>query len=95
MREDLVEVKLNEISSKITDGTHFTPTYVQKGIHFISVKDIHNGKINFEDTKYISVDEHRELIKRCNPEEGDLLITKSGTIGRMAIVPKKSFFHIS
>lgn len=94
MREDWIEVELGEICVKITDGTHHTPTYVSDGIHFISVKDIYNGIVNFENTKYISEKEHEELIKRCNPEPDDLLITKSGTIGRMALVPHKPPFSL-
>jgi type I restriction enzyme S subunit len=83
--------KLSEIADKITDGTHHTPTYTETGIPFISVKDIRDQKVYFDNCKYISAAEHEELIKRCNPEEGDLLITKSGTIGRLAIVPKVDF----
>lgn len=79
-------VSLDFLSLKIVDGTHHTPTYIDAGIPFISVKDIKNGQINFESTKFISEAEHDTLSKRCKPEIGDLLITKSGTIGRTAIV---------
>ncbi len=79
-------VRLDELSKKITDGTHFTPTYINEGISFISVKDIRNKKINFENCKYISEEEHKELYQRCNPENDDVLITKSGTIGRTCVV---------
>ncbi len=81
-----VWVRLDELSKKITDGTHFTPTYVAEGVSFISVKDIKDKKINFENCKYISKEEHIELYKRCNPENNDVLITKSGTIGRTCVV---------
>ncbi len=91
MREDWIEVELGGICKKITDGTHKTPKYTNDGIHFISVKDIRNQQIDFSNTKFISQEEHDELIKRCHPEEGDILITKSGTIGRLAIVPKAIF----
>jgi type I restriction enzyme S subunit len=94
IREDWIEVELGDLCFKITDGTHHTPTYTNKGVHFISVKDIYNGVVNFEKTKFISIEEHTELIKRCNPETDDLLITKSGTIGRMAIVPQKTEFSL-
>jgi type I restriction enzyme S subunit len=83
--------KLGEVCDKITDGTHHTPEYTMNGIPFISVKDIKNGKIDFSNTKFVSKETHLELIKRCNPEKDDILITKSGTIGRLAIVPDKEF----
>ena len=81
-----VWTRLENISHKITDGAHKTPTYVKEGVPFISVKDIRNNEIFFDDTKFITLEEHQELYKRCNPEKGDVLVTKSGTIGRTAIV---------
>ena len=86
--------KLDELSVKITDGTHFTPKYEEVGIPFISVKDIRNERIYFDNCKYVSKETHENLIKRCHPEFGDLLITKSGTIGRIAIVDTKIPFSL-
>ncbi|NEQ24696.1 MAG: restriction endonuclease subunit S [Microcoleus sp. SIO2G3] len=79
---------------KIVDGTHHTPTYVEDGVPFLSVKDVRDGKIYFDNCKYISQEEHKELCKRCYPEPGDLLITKSGTIGRCAVVNTKREFSL-
>lgn len=81
---------LGELCNKITDGTHKTPQYVLDGVKFISAKNIVNGKIDWSDTKYITNEEHETLVKRCNPEDGDILLAKSGTLGIPAIV-KKSF----
>jgi len=86
--------KLKDISTKITDGTHKTPKYTDSGIKFISVKNIYNNKVNFKNCKFISEKEHKELFKRCNPEKNDLLITKSGTIGRTAIVDTNFEFSL-
>ena len=77
---------LNDLATKITDGTHHTPTYTDSGVAFISVKDVRDGKISFDKCRYISQEEHDQLIQRCHPEPGDVLVTKSGTIGRIAIV---------
>ena len=85
---------LKDLTTKIVDGTHHTPTYVKDGVHFISVKDINDYKIDFTKTKFISKEEHDILKNRCNPEEGDILITKSGTIGRLSIVPSKPEFSL-
>lgn len=78
--------KMYDVARKITDRTHFTPTYIPDGVAFISVKDIYGGKIHFDKCKYINQDEHNQLIRRCHPEPLDVLITKSGTIGRIAVV---------
>lgn len=88
------EIPLEEVCLKITDGTHHTPEYVQNGVPFISVKDIKNNRIDFSNCKYISNKQHEELSKRCCPEKDNLLVTKSGTIGRMAVVPNKPAFSL-
>ena len=73
--------RLGEIVNKLTDGTHRTPKYVEKGIPFLSVKNLSSGKMDFENTKFITPEEHKELYARCNPEKGDMLLTKVGTTG--------------
>lgn len=76
-------VNVSQIAFKVTDGTHKTPTYTQSGIQFVSAKDISNGTLSFEKCRYISEDEHEFLYKRCNPERGDILVSKSGsTVGQ-------------
>ena len=42
--------------------------------------------LNFSNCKYISEEEHKELYSRCNPEYGDLLLTKVGTTGIPVLV---------
>ena len=78
-------VNVSQIAFKVTDGTHKTPTYTQSGIQFVSAKDISNGTLSFEKCRYISEDEHGFLYKRCNPERGDILVSKSGSIGTVVI----------
>lgn len=71
-------VELGSVCDKITDGTHVTPTYKDAGIPFLRVTDITESN---DSKKFISLEEHKELIKRCNPQRGDVLYTKNGTIG--------------
>lgn len=87
-------VRLGEICSLITDGTHSTPNYVSKGVPFLSVKDISNGFIDFNHTRFITQQEHEELIKRCKPEYGDVLLTKVGTTGIAKVIDTKREFSI-
>lgn len=81
---------LLDICSIISDGTHHTPKYIDSGnlgVHFISVKDVREWEVNFENTKFISEEEHQVLAKRCSPKANDILLTKIGTIGKAALVP--------
>lgn len=86
--------KLEDLTSKIIDGTHHTPTYTESGVPFLRVTDIKEGKIDWNNTKYISLDEHQQLIKRCKPEKGDLLLSKNGTIGVVKLVDWDEEFSI-
>ncbi|EHR8950825.1 restriction endonuclease subunit S [Escherichia coli] len=86
--------RLIDLVYLITDGAHHTPTYTQAGIPFISVKDISSGNINFNETKFISHEQHKELIKRCHPQRGDLLLTKIGTTGIPVIIDTDKEFSI-
>jgi restriction endonuclease S subunit len=76
-------VELQEITSKITDGTHKTPKYTDSGVPFWRVTDLTQSN---DSKKFISRDEHQELIKRCNPVKGDVLYSKNGTIGVAKVV---------
>lgn len=84
--EHWIVSKLKFLTSKIVDGAHFTPTYVENGVPFLRVTDIQTKEINLDKVKFIPETEHIELVKRCNPEKGDVLLSKNGTIGITKIV---------
>ncbi len=79
-------VRLGSLLYKLVDGTHRTPKYTTSGVPFVSVRNMSTGKLDMSDTKYISIEEHQELWKRCNPERDDILLSKVGTTGVPAIV---------
>lgn len=85
---------LESVCNKITDGTHKTPIYVDEGVEFISAKDLKNARVKWGSGKFISEKEHAELIKRCNPELGDLLLAKSGSLGAVAVIDRCHEFSL-
>src|SRR5476651_1710075 len=78
--------RLSHLTRKIVDGAHFTPTYVDDGIPFLRVTDISSPGIDLSQIKRIPLSEHQQLSLRCNPEKGDLLLSKNGTIGVPRVV---------
>ena len=72
----------------VRDGTHDTPKYVEKGIPFVTSKNLKQGVIDFSTVRYISQDDHKEFIKRSKVDEGDILMAMIGTIGNALIVPE-------
>ena len=86
--------RLGSILTKLSDGTHSTPKYVSEGVPFISVKDVSTGVLSFEHCKYITPEEHKDLYSRCNPQCGDVLLTKVGTTGIPVIVDTDEEFSL-
>ncbi|GAB6091392.1 restriction endonuclease subunit S [Spirochaeta dissipatitropha] len=92
--EGWVWCRLAEIAYQVTDGTHHTPQYSKDGVPFLSVKDISSGKLCFDNTRFISQEQHDVLIKRCRPEKGDMLLTKVGTTGVPVLIVTDIEFSI-
>lgn len=87
-------VNVDSLCFKVTDGTHFTPRYVDAGVRFVSAKDIVSGRLVFNRCKFITREEHDQLYRRCNPEWHDIVISKSGSIGTVALVEDRGEFSL-
>lgn len=87
-------VTLGSILLKLTDGTHKTPKYSEQGIKFVSVKDMSSGVLSLDNTKFITEEEHKELYNRCDPQKGDMLLSKVGTTGVPAIIDTDEQFSL-
>lgn len=79
-------VTLDEISNKITDGSHNPPPKKDFGLPMLSARNINNNKIIFEDYRLIDEELFESEYKRANVEEDDVLLTIVGTIGRACVV---------
>jgi restriction endonuclease S subunit len=79
---------LSQCAKRITDGEHLTPKRSASGYYLLSARNILNGRIDLSDVDYVDEDEYRRIRNRCNPEPGDVLISCSGTVGRVATVPE-------
>jgi type I restriction enzyme S subunit len=83
---------------EIKDGTHDTPKYVdqsEESFPLITSKDFEGDSICFEHAKFISREDHLEIIKRSNTEFGDVLMSMiGGNIGKALIVKDKREFSI-
>ena len=83
----MIEKTLAELTLNITDGKHGDCRGKDdSGFYFISCKDVRDGRIYYEDARQILEDDFWDSHKRTRLEPDDILVTNSGTIGRMAIV---------
>jgi type I restriction enzyme S subunit len=62
------------------------PTIEGEGAYMITAKDIKNGRIQYQTARKTSWDAYRDkLTDKSRPSKGDLLLTKDGSIGRLAL----------
>ncbi|WP_197714601.1 restriction endonuclease subunit S [Nitrosomonas supralitoralis] len=88
-------VRLDEITSKITDGDHKTPLRILEGFRLFSAKNVRDGYLDFDNCDFISEQDYLNSRERCCPDTGDLLIVSvGGTIGRTSLVPVDSNFAL-
>ncbi len=81
-----IQEKLDDVASKIQDGTHFSPELLVEGkFLYITSKNVKNGYIDLSDSYYVSYEDHKNIYKRCDTKKGDVLLTKDGTIGQASI----------
>ncbi|MFW6450116.1 MAG: restriction endonuclease subunit S [Nanoarchaeota archaeon] len=80
--------KLKEVVSQLKPGTNYQPKKVQSGIPFVNVRNLKNGFLDLSDVKYITDDEFLRVHKSWKPEEHDVLITRIGTLGNVAVIRK-------
>lgn len=86
---EIVKVGDNLISQSVILPSRFKRVYVEegKGIVFFGGKQI--SELDPSNKKYLSIGQHREKIKDdLEIRTNSILITRSGTIGKVAIVPE-------
>ncbi len=89
-----VWAKSLDVCESVRDGTHDTPRYINDGVPLVTSKNLINGRICFENIKFISVLDHKEIEKRSAVETGDVLFAMIGTIGNPVVVDKQFDFSI-
>lgn len=90
--------ELMEVCEQITDGSHFSPKSTNEGEYpYITVRDIDNDLIDFTKCKFINKTDYQSLLKNgCKPNNGDLLFSKDGTVGKVSLVDfEKDFVVLS
>ncbi|MEC0259729.1 restriction endonuclease subunit S [Paenibacillus lautus] len=85
-------MQLDEMSTKITDGTHQSPVFIDEGIPFLLVSNIAKGFIDWNTNKFISHDTFNQLTKYVKVDVGDILYTAVGSYGVSVVVESDNKF---
>jgi restriction endonuclease S subunit len=77
IKEEWDFVEIWEVCEIITDWTHQTPNYTDSWIIFLSSKDVISQKIDWQNTKFVSLEDHNKYIKSVKPQVDDVLLSKN------------------
>jgi len=77
---------LEDVTELITDGTHQTPNYTDSGVAFLRAENIKNNQIDWDKVNSVSQSEYEKIVSGKVPNQGDVLLSKNGTIGRTRVV---------
>lgn len=82
-------IKLGEICEVISGK--YVKSYEEKGTPYIRVNNIRGiiGTILNEDLVYVSDENKYNVLKNCICQEGDILIARTGTLGKAVLVTEK------
>jgi len=84
---------LEAVATKITDGEHLNPKFVQRGFPIVMAEQVDDWGVSLDSCKCVSADDFRKFISKCEPEQRDILIVSRGaTIGRTCVVNTKHPF---
>lgn len=86
--DDWEQRKLGDISSLITKGTTPKDKSGTGDVNFIKVENINDFSGNITGMSKISLEEHQGYLKRSQLQEGDILFSIAGTLGRVTSVNK-------
>ena len=87
--EDWEQRKLGDISSLITKGTTPKDKSGTGEVNFIKVENINDFSGDIVGMSKISLEEHQGYLKRSQLQEGDILFSIAGTLGRVTSVNKE------
>jgi hypothetical protein len=88
-------IPITKATNEIFLGLTARVDYVESGgIPLVRATDIAKGKLSFDKARTISIQQHKKLTKYRRAKRGDVLVSKSGSLGVCAIVDTDQEFSI-
>jgi type I restriction enzyme, S subunit len=87
--------QFEDLTSLVTYGLTVRPQYHEEGVPLISAREIRSGELDFESSPKISRADFDKLSKKGRPQQGDILFSKTGSIGHCAIVRSEVEFALT
>jgi len=87
---------LKHVTKNVTDGAHVSPDPENGEYPFVSTVNVVDGTIDFSNALLTSADSYASLVAYgCRPQEGDVLFSKDGTIGKTVLVEDEADFVVA
>lgn len=81
--------KLGHILSFLSYGFTSPMPVTSEGIRIVTAVDIRDEEVDYSSTRFTSIEAAQALTDKCKPKRNDILITKDGTLGRIAVYDGK------
>lgn len=81
-----VKGQLSDFTRLVTYGFTSPMPVAESGPFMITARDINDGEIKYKTCRKTSFEAYKQLSNKSKPELEDILLTKDGTLGRIALV---------
>jgi restriction endonuclease S subunit len=86
---------LKRFCTKITDGAHTSPDLSSNDYPFLTVVNLNNGILDFENCLFTSYIDYDKLVRNgCQPKKYDVLYSKDGTISETVVIDEDRNFVV-
>ena len=90
------ELRLEDVCTRIIDCPHSNPHYIEspEGIPTLRSNDIGWGTIDFAGARRTDEAEYRRRTARGEPQKGDIVFVREGTVGKAGLVDTSQRFSL-
>ena len=81
--------KLGEILILLKDGTHNPPKRIEFGVPLLTGTMFGDNFLDYTKATFISAEDYKSIHSQYQPQEGDILLTKIGTLGNVNYLRQK------
>lgn len=87
MSSDWPQLRLDEVTTLISDCPHSTPKWMEDGVVVLRNQYIRHGRLDLSNPSFTTEDGYKGRIKRATPTAGDLVLTREAPMGEVCQIP--------
>jgi type I restriction enzyme S subunit len=88
MSSDISLVSLRDAGVKLIDCVHKTPEAVESGFPYVAIPQMVEGRLDLKAARRISERDMQAWNVKCDPREGDVVLSRRCNPGVTAVIPK-------